>query len=181
MGNFTIEIKAVGAHGCDRTKGDGEEVYGCVKSNCVDCLTTAFAQQLAHAGATLHSATLTHDPGTTNVVVDTIHLAGAHNVNRAHRTRAGEFAEAKAARSEREAVAKAKAEEKAEREAAEAAAAKVRAEAEAKAQAAQALADKVAFDAAVKTEVDRREAERETVTAGVDDVGEVSAGVIQEK
>lgn len=180
MGNFDITIKAVGGHGCDRTRGDGEQVYGCQQSNCVDCLTVSFAQQLAHAGATLSSATLTHWPGTKDEVVDTIHLAGMHGVNRAHRTRAGEFAEAKSARAERAAKAKAEAEAAAAMAAVEAEAAKVRAEADARARAEQAEAAKRAFDDAVAAAVAKDRAERETQTIAAEDVGEMPIEAIEQ-
>jgi hypothetical protein len=47
MGDFRIEVDAVGAHGCDRTKGDGETVFGCGSMACPDCITARYVADMA--------------------------------------------------------------------------------------------------------------------------------------
>lgn len=62
MGQFKIEIVAVGGHGCNREKKNGEMVYGCQSMNCPDCLTRDFVDRM-RAKFSLESATFTHWPG----------------------------------------------------------------------------------------------------------------------
>ena len=70
MGNFNIEIKAVGGHGCDRDVKDGEEVRGCGQMSCPDCLAREFVAQLRRNGCSVASATLTHWPGEEHTITD---------------------------------------------------------------------------------------------------------------
>lgn len=70
MGDFTIEIKGVGGHGCDRNAKEGEAVkFGCGNDMCPDCLTKEFVDKLKAKGMA-HTATLTHWPGQEGEVVD---------------------------------------------------------------------------------------------------------------
>lgn len=46
MGNWRIEIEAIGGHGCERQVKDGEEVYGCNRMGCPDCECRRFLKQL---------------------------------------------------------------------------------------------------------------------------------------
>lgn len=67
MGNFKIEIEAVGGHGSDRTAKQGEPLN--IKDG-PDKLAQDFAAQLASSGCSLVSATLTHWPDSTPIVDD---------------------------------------------------------------------------------------------------------------
>ena len=74
MGNFTIEIEAVGGHGCQREVKDGGEVSGCGRMGCPDCEARRFLKQfLQVTGATFVKGTLTHWPGQPSEVVDDLH------------------------------------------------------------------------------------------------------------
>ena len=75
MGNFRIEIEAVGGHGCQREIKDGGEVYGCKAMGCPDCEARRFLKQfLAATGITAPvKATFTHWPGQPSEVVDDLH------------------------------------------------------------------------------------------------------------
>ena len=93
MGDFRIEVHAVGAHGCARDRKDGEEVYGCGQQNCPDCLTAQYITDMTRAGAMVKSATLTHWPGQPSEVVDAFVLDHRTPVLiRAIRRRKGSFA-----------------------------------------------------------------------------------------
>ena len=73
MGHFRIEVNAVGGHGCQREKKDGEVVEGCGEMHCPDCVARAFVARLKSMGVfscTPASATLTHWPGTSGEVRD---------------------------------------------------------------------------------------------------------------
>jgi len=71
MGNFRIEIDAVGGHGCQREIGDGETVtQWCGQSSCPDCKARAFVADLKSTGNSIAKATLTHWPGMPSQVQD---------------------------------------------------------------------------------------------------------------
>jgi hypothetical protein len=61
MGDFTITIKAVGGHGCQREKGDGAVVEDCGHEGCVDCSARRFVADYAKK-ASVREATLQHWP-----------------------------------------------------------------------------------------------------------------------
>lgn len=70
MGNFKIEIEAVGNHGTDRTAKPGETInLGEPGPSNPDAMAKAFADQLA-SGCSVVSATLTHWPDSTPIVDD---------------------------------------------------------------------------------------------------------------
>lgn len=73
MGNFNLEVKAVGGHGCDRTTKEGGSLklpyHG---RNCPDCLFALFVEELKRNGCSISSATITHWPGENGQVVDDI-------------------------------------------------------------------------------------------------------------
>ena len=69
MGQFKIEIVAVGGHGCQREIKDGGEVYGCGQLNCPDCRAREFVADMRRR-YNVESASLTHWPGTQSQVVD---------------------------------------------------------------------------------------------------------------
>lgn len=61
MGNFRITIEAVGGHGCQREKGDGEELGFCEYPGCVDCTARRFVHDFS-GKAHVDSAKLEHWP-----------------------------------------------------------------------------------------------------------------------
>ena len=71
MGNYRVEVDAVGGHGCQRDVGDGETVEeSCGNEHCPDCITREFVAKLKAKGSTVNSATLTHWPGQESEVKD---------------------------------------------------------------------------------------------------------------
>lgn len=70
MGDFNIEIKAVGGHGCDREVKDGGTVYGCGRMGCPDCIARETVETLKRKGVDVKSAKLTHWPGQPSEVQD---------------------------------------------------------------------------------------------------------------
>jgi hypothetical protein len=69
MGQFLVEISAVGGHGCDRTAKQGQPISSCGRMGCPDCEAKRFLGQLHQ---TMPEATLkvTHWPGQPDEVVD---------------------------------------------------------------------------------------------------------------
>lgn len=90
MGQYRIEIVAVGGHGCQREKKDQEVVYGCGHMDCPDCLTAKFVADLYRANNSIEKATLTHWPGTESEVVDNF-VSPEHHQTRIKRIRKGSF------------------------------------------------------------------------------------------
>lgn len=71
MGNFNIEVKSVGGHGCQREVKDGQQVAAsCGYPGCPDCAAREFVQKLKNQGHMVNEATLTHWPGETTEVKD---------------------------------------------------------------------------------------------------------------
>ena len=71
MGNFNINVDAVGGHGCSRDVKDGEVVaIGCGQPGCPDCLARKFVAELKAQGQIVNSARLTHWPGEKGQVID---------------------------------------------------------------------------------------------------------------
>jgi hypothetical protein len=70
MGQFTVHVDAVGNHGCQRDKKDGETVVGCEQSHCTDCITREYVRRLKRSGAIMAAAVITHWPGTESEVCD---------------------------------------------------------------------------------------------------------------
>ena len=70
MGNFKIEIEAVGNHGTDRTAKQGEDItFGEPGPSNPDAAAQAFVQMLK-SGCSIVSATLTHWPDATPIIDD---------------------------------------------------------------------------------------------------------------
>lgn len=67
MGNFKIEIEAVGGHGSDRTAKQGEPLS--IKDG-PDQQAVNFVERLMMDGCSIVSATLTHWPDTTPIIDD---------------------------------------------------------------------------------------------------------------
>lgn len=72
MGQFKIEIVAVGGHGCQRELKDGKEVWGCRSMGCPDCRTREFVYKVLKelANCNVESAKIVHWPGTPGEVTD---------------------------------------------------------------------------------------------------------------
>lgn len=70
MGDFRIEMNAVGGHGCQREVKDGGTVYGCGSMMCPDCITARYVADMKRTGAIIKGAKLTHWPGSKEEVVD---------------------------------------------------------------------------------------------------------------
>lgn len=62
MGDFTVRVHAVGGHGCQRDKGNGEVVGDCGEATCPDCMTRRFVKAMQDAGNDVKVAALTHWP-----------------------------------------------------------------------------------------------------------------------
>jgi hypothetical protein len=73
MGNFKIVIEAVGGHGVDREKKEGEVVNFFVSgSETPDALAKRFFEVLKWKGFDIKQAELIHWPGTPGEVVDNL-------------------------------------------------------------------------------------------------------------
>ncbi|MFO1465882.1 MAG: hypothetical protein U1F35_05490 [Steroidobacteraceae bacterium] len=72
MGNFTIEVEAVGGHGCQRDLKHGEVVPGCGEPSCPDCIARGFVAALNGKGMSVSRATLRHWPHTDSEVSDNL-------------------------------------------------------------------------------------------------------------
>lgn len=70
MGDFTVVVKAIGGHGCQRDKKDGSVVENCGFAGCPDCAARDFVKRLMDQGQMVTEATLTHWPNTDVSVVD---------------------------------------------------------------------------------------------------------------
>lgn len=70
MGNFLIVVEAVGGHGCQRDRKDGEIVQGCGLDTCPDCTTRRFVADMKRKGNNVREATLTHWPEQVGSVQD---------------------------------------------------------------------------------------------------------------
>lgn len=62
MGDFRVTIEALGGHGCERDKGDGETVIGCERQGCPDCMAREFVRRLKRSGTTVKLAQIRHWP-----------------------------------------------------------------------------------------------------------------------
>jgi len=89
MGDFRVTINAVGGHGCEREKKDGETVYGCRRMDCPDCITARYVADLERAGVSVGSAVLQHWPNQPTEVVDEFRKGAVGLI--AARTRHGAF------------------------------------------------------------------------------------------
>lgn len=69
MGQFRIEITAVGGHGCQREIKDGGMVPGCGEEGCPDCKVRRFLEDFRKSN-NVEQATLTHWPNTPHEVKD---------------------------------------------------------------------------------------------------------------
>ena len=71
MGQFRVEVTAVGGHGCQRQVKDGEQLQiFCGSPSCPDCAAREFVRTLKRQGHTMEKAVLFHWPGTETEVQD---------------------------------------------------------------------------------------------------------------
>jgi|HubBroStandDraft_6_1064221.scaffolds.fasta_scaffold00062_42 hypothetical protein len=70
MGQFVVHVDAIGNHGCQRDRKDGETVVGCDQSQCTDCITREYVRRLKRGGTMMTAATITHWPGSDSEVRD---------------------------------------------------------------------------------------------------------------
>lgn len=81
MGQFKIEITAVGGHGADRDAKDGEKVnFYKEGSTSPDAIAKTIVEVMKHHGCNVESATLIHWPGSTSEVQDDL-LSGVRKGN----------------------------------------------------------------------------------------------------
>jgi hypothetical protein len=71
VGQFAIQINAIGAHGCERKARTGEKLFNrCGKFGCADCMAYDFVQMLRVKGFQVEFARFVHHPGARQEVVD---------------------------------------------------------------------------------------------------------------
>jgi len=71
VGQFRVEVTAVGGHGCQRNVKDGEQLQQfCGSPTCPDCEAREFVRRYKRLGMSVEAATLTHWPGQTTQVQD---------------------------------------------------------------------------------------------------------------
>ena len=81
MGTFNIKITAIGGHGQDRSKKDGEVVnFYEAGSNTPDAIAKSFVEFLKISGVNVEAATIVHWPGQESEVTDDL-LTGKRTGN----------------------------------------------------------------------------------------------------
>ena len=71
MGQFRVEVTAVGGHGCQRQVKDSEQLQQfCGSPSCPDCEAREFVRRIKRQGHMLEKAELIHWPGTVGEVRD---------------------------------------------------------------------------------------------------------------
>jgi hypothetical protein len=73
VGQFRVEVTAVGGHGCQRHIKDGGQLQQyCGSPSCPDCAAREFVRTLKRQGHTIEHAHLIHWPGTAGEVRDNL-------------------------------------------------------------------------------------------------------------
>lgn len=72
MGTFVTTVRAVGNHGCQREKKDGELVIGCGQAGCTDCITREYVAKLRSIGTSIVEARVHHWPDGDKQIVDNL-------------------------------------------------------------------------------------------------------------
>lgn len=62
MGQFAIVISGTGGHGCERGVKDGENVLGCQRPDCPDCISREMVRRFKRNGVSDLRAELVHWP-----------------------------------------------------------------------------------------------------------------------
>ena len=87
MGNFKVELHAVGDHLGERHVGDGETLQGNVQPGDVghlDTIVHKFVEDLQAAGASVESAVLTHWPDSADSIEDDLLTKIRHSGDNPH-------------------------------------------------------------------------------------------------
>jgi hypothetical protein len=66
MGDFRMTIEATGGHGCDRVHKQGEQLQGCGRMDCPDCVFATFVSQMQRLSMRPMVAILHHWPADMN-------------------------------------------------------------------------------------------------------------------
>jgi hypothetical protein len=90
MGDFRIEIQAVGGHGCDRETRSGGETKPCGGKACPDCDVREFVEKMREKYS-LKEAVFTHWPGQTSQDVDIFDVYNAKQNEPLKVKRRGDF------------------------------------------------------------------------------------------
>ena len=86
MGQFRLEITAVGGHGCQREVRDGGTVHGCGRQGCPDCEFASMICEFARrTGCSIQAAQQVHWPGTSNEVIDEVTVTLSYPITAAQR------------------------------------------------------------------------------------------------
>jgi hypothetical protein len=72
VGMFTLELEAVGGHGCQRELKDQASVESCGWAGCPDCILREAVAKLKASGASVSKAILRHWPGSNTEVSDNL-------------------------------------------------------------------------------------------------------------
>lgn len=72
MGDYTLSIKAVGGHGCDREAREGERIKYSLGCTCPDCLFASFVDKLRESGNSIYHATQVHWPDNEAITDDVL-------------------------------------------------------------------------------------------------------------
>ena len=73
MGQFRVEVTAVGGHGCQRQVREGEQLQQfCGSPTCPDCEAREFVRKLKRLGVMVEKGVIIHWPGSTTEVQDEI-------------------------------------------------------------------------------------------------------------
>lgn len=84
MGDFRMTIEATGGHGCDRKAKAGDQLQGCGRMDCPDCVFAAFVSQMQRLSMRPFVATMHHWPADMN---GHLFLPGADKCSRCNRTK----------------------------------------------------------------------------------------------
>lgn len=72
MGQFAIVISGVGNHGCERGVKDGENVLGCQRPDCPDCIAREVVRRFKRNGVMELQAELIHWPAPVDSMLDMV-------------------------------------------------------------------------------------------------------------
>ena len=72
MGDFRVEVNAIGGHGCQRELKDGSTVEPCGSDSCPDCIARRMVVELQAKGSIVRDALLIHWPNSTPTIVDNL-------------------------------------------------------------------------------------------------------------
>lgn len=77
MGQFRVEVTAVGGHGCQRGVKEGQQLQAfCGSPTCPDCEAREFVRRYKRLGVNVEEAKIIHWPGTASEVTDSLFPGG---------------------------------------------------------------------------------------------------------